>query len=128
MLGMMLMRRRSFGIWLAVRSIVTAVGASVVAVILNHTAMPNLLDGLRDSGQDVPQWLQQVVDLQPLLPWVGVPGVIFGIAAMVLRPLRTPLALLAGLLSVVAIVLVVATLVAAMIPFYQGSQDVLMGS
>jgi hypothetical protein len=126
MLGMMLMRRGSFGVWLAVRSIVTAAAASVVAIVLNRTAMPKLLDELRDSGTDAPSWLQTIVEFQPLLPWVGVPGVILGIAALMLRPLRKPLALLAGLVSVTAIALVVATLVAAMIPFYQSSHDMLM--
>jgi hypothetical protein len=128
MFGMMLTRRGSFGIWLAVRSIVTAAAASVVAIVLNHTAMPSLLEELRDSDMDVPQWLEMIVGFQPLLPWVGLPGVILGIAALMLRPLRKPLALLASLLSVAAIALVVATLVSAMIPFYQSSHDVLMGS
>ena len=126
MLGVMLTRRRSFGLWLAVRSIITAAAASAVAIVLSHTAMPKLIHELRDSGADVPSWLEKIVEFQPLLPWVGLPGVVVGIAALMLRPFRKPLALLAGVLSVAAIVLVVTTLVAAMIPFYQSSQRMLM--
>lgn len=124
--GVFLTTRRAFGVWLAVRSIVTAAAASIVAVVLNQTAMPKLIDELNESGADVPSWLEKIIQFQPLLPWVGLPGVVLGTAALTLRSLRNPLAFLAGLLSVTAIALVVATLVAAMIPFYQSSQQMLM--
>ena len=116
-------RRSSFWTWLAFRSIIAAALAIVVAIIVNRTAMPKLTTEAPTAQSDLPLGLTGLVAHRGLLPLVPVPGLLLGIAALVLRPLRPLLAILATIGCVLAVVLILGTLVGALAPLYQAPAE-----
>lgn len=120
-------RRVKFSTRLAWRSTLTAAVAIVVGVVLARTALPKLASESDGAKTSLPAGLSRLVVKPVLLPYVPVPALLLGIGSLVLRPLRPVLAPLSALLSILAIAILVATLIAAMMPLYQVSHDMGLG-
>lgn len=117
--GFLLRRSGSWPTWLAFRSTVTAAAAIAAGWVVKATALPALTREVGEGGvasTPLPEW---VLALGDWLPLVGVPGLVLGLAAIRLRRFRPPLAVLATIASVGAIVAIVGTLIGLMLPFYQ---------
>lgn len=112
-------RPGSMPLWLAIRSTITAIGAIVAAVVLESTALPKLEGELKAMQAQPPAALAWVTPFQGHLRFVPVPALLLGVAAIVLRPLRRPLAILATIFSILAVAILVGSLVAALAPMYQ---------
>jgi hypothetical protein len=118
--GSMLHRSgRSLWLWLAWRSVLTSVTAAGAAVVLRTAALPALSREIGAMDLDPASMSVQLLKLAKWLPLVGVPGVVFGVAALVNRQARPVLSVLAALASVAAMVAVVGTLIGILVPLYQ---------
>ncbi|MHC4442594.1 MAG: hypothetical protein ACYTF1_10025 [Planctomycetota bacterium] len=104
--------------WLAVRSVATAVIAIVVAIILHKTAIPALVGNYDSNSSNVSTFTQLVIDNQQLLPWIPVPALIVGITAVAIRHSRGILAPVAAITSLIAVIVIVGSLIAVMMPMY----------
>jgi len=120
-------RRASWSMWLAMRSLVTAIGGIAAAFVLSSLAMPHLADHIKEMGADAPQMTRFVMENHRYLPIVPIPALVLGIAAVVFRSLRTLLAPLAAVASIMALVVVVGSLVVAMMPLYSMPKDLMVG-
>ncbi|GMU23891.1 MAG: hypothetical protein AMXMBFR13_39690 [Phycisphaerae bacterium] len=116
--GFLMRRPGSWSTWLAFRSTITAIGAIIVAVVLNNTALPKLDAEVKGVDQKPAALAQYTAQAPRYLPLIPVPAVVFGVAAILLRPFRGPLAILAAIGSVIAIVAIVGTLITALAPLY----------
>jgi hypothetical protein len=112
-------RSGSFSLRLAFRATLTATVAIVAAVIIESTAMPKLETELKGLQRQPPTSLKWAGAFQGRLRYVPVPALVLGIAAIASRRLRPVLAGLATAASLVALVIVVGSLVAALAPMYQ---------
>lgn len=115
-------RRSSFSLRLALRSVLLSAMAIAVASIVSG-ALPKLT--AESKGLDatpVPAG-QYLVAIQDVLPFVPVPGLVFGLAALLFRPLRPIFAVLATVASVAALVLIAGSLLTALAPMYQMPKD-----
>jgi len=121
-------RRVSFSTRLAWRSTFTAAVAIVVAIVLTQTALPKLANEVGGTKADLPVAITRLVVSPGLLPYLPAPAFLLGFAALVFCPLRPVLALLSAATCLIAIIVLVMTLVAAMIPLYQVSQDLGLNS
>lgn len=106
-------------LWLAVRATITAAGAIAAAIIFESMAMPKLETELKAGKLKTPAALAWVAPFQGHLRYVPVPALALGIAAIALRSLRRPLAIAAMALTLAAVVILVASLIAALAPMYQ---------
>ena len=113
----------NFWTWLALRSVLTAGMAIVVAIILNRTAMPRLTAETPTTHANLPSGLSCLLVGRHLLPWIPVPGLLLGLAALALRPLRPILAVLAAIGCLIAVVLIVGALIGALAPLYQAPAE-----
>jgi hypothetical protein len=118
-------RSGSWPMWLAVRSTATAVTGIVVAMFIGSAALPKMAAELQASELQPPAPLGVLVANPQALPMLPVPGLLLGIGAILLRPLRGPLAILAAIASTLAMVLIVGTLVGALVPMYNIPVDLL---
>jgi hypothetical protein len=121
---MFLTRKRrpgGFSLYLAFRSTFTAAGALVAAIILESTALPKLQGELTAMKLKPPAGLAWVVPFQGHLRYVAIPGLALGIAALALRPFRRPLAIAAMVFTLLAVVILVGSLVAALAPMYSAA-------
>jgi hypothetical protein len=118
-------RSGSWPMWLAVRSTATAVTGIVVAMTLGSTALPKLSEELKASDLQPPAPLGVLVANPQALPMLPVPGLLLGIAAIVLRPFRGPLAILSAIAATAAMVLIVGALIGSLAPMYSMSVDML---
>lgn len=118
--GSLFMRRRkSWPVWLAVRSVLTSIMAIIVAVVVNTLASPMLAKQTSELGLDAPGWASMITQMKGVLLFVPVPGLCLGIAALSFRSLRPVLAPLAAIATLLAVMLIVGSLVAAILPMYQ---------
>jgi hypothetical protein len=120
-------RRVGFSTWLAFRSTFMAVMAIVAAVILNQTALPKLALELGSPQVNLPGGLERLLARPAVLPYLPVPGLVLGIGALVLRPLRPILAVLSAGASLIAFLLIVGTLIVSMLPLYHVPKDLSLG-
>ncbi|UCD27597.1 MAG: hypothetical protein JSV03_10820 [Planctomycetota bacterium] len=129
MLGLfMLSGRKSWPIWLAVRSVATSVVGIVVAVILSKLAMPALADQVKElDAAAVPTITEYVLENHVWLPWTPIPALILGVSAIVFRYLRTMLAPIAAITSVAAFVVIVGSLIVVMMPIYSVPKEFGLG-
>lgn len=111
--------RRNFWLWLAVRSTLTGVAATVVAFVLQGTALPKLTQETRELRGPEPAAIKTIGGLGRALPLVPAPAIVLGLAAIILPTFRRILAPLAAVAAVIGLVAVVGTLIAAMLPLYQ---------
>ncbi len=116
-------RRGSWSMWLAVRATTTAVIGIIVALVLQSAALPKLHSESKKLDRHTPSALEWVSVRPAVLPFLPVPAIILGVAAMFLRPVRGVLAALAALLTVIAMVFIVGSLVAGLAPMYQMPPD-----
>ena len=112
-------KKSRWPMWLAVRSVATAVCCIVAAIILHKTALPALAGTIGQIKTNVPEVTHLVIDNHQWLPWIPVPALIIGIAAVILRPIRSILAPLAAITSLIAVIVIVGSLVVAMMPMYR---------
>ena len=117
--GFLLRRPGSWPTWLAFRSTATAASALVAAFILRSTALPKLGGEMSDLGVGPPEAASWLVGMRDWLVILPLPGLILGIGAIVMRSVRPVLAVFAALASAAAILLIVATLAASLVPMYQ---------
>lgn len=115
--------RKILGLGGAIPAIAVSTGVAIVAVLLNRVAIPPLLEQHKAAGATVEGWSKFLLDHHDLLPYVAVPGVVLGLAAIYLRPLRGLLAFLATLATLAAVGALLATLLAGMAPLYQIPAD-----
>jgi hypothetical protein len=120
---MMMLSKRGRKMWFAVRSVVTAIVCIVVAIILHKAAIPALISKGELPESNMSDLTHLVVDNHQWLPWVPVPALILGFAAVVLRPLRGLLVPFAVLASLVAVVVIIGSLIVVMMPMYQSIND-----
>jgi len=119
-------RQRRPGGWttrLAVRSILIAACALFAAYIVDTRALPTLSKETGEAVSHLPTYLRWLVGLRGWLLYVPIPGLVLGVAAVVLRPLRPLLAPLAALASLLAVAVIVGALVVALLPMYQVPAD-----
>lgn len=116
-------RPGGFALYLALRSTFTAAGVLVAAIILESTAMPKLQGEVNAMKLKTPPGLAWAAPFQAHLRYIAIPGLGFGIAALVLRPFRRPLAIAAMIFTLLAVIILVATFAATMAPLYQGAAD-----
>ncbi len=121
--GFLLRRPGAWPTWLAFRSTLTAASAIVVGWIVKTTALPAVAKQASELGTGGLASSDWLVLARDLLPFVGVPGLVLGIAAIAMRPFRPALALLAAFASVAAIIVIVGTLVASILPMYEMPAD-----
>lgn len=117
----MMHRRRSWPLWLAIRAIATGLAGILATVILQSAALPKVQEELRDVRK--PQATSLVLRYQKA--FIAVPGlaVALGVAAIVLRPLRAQLAVLAAIAGVLTLFSAVAMLIAMLGPLYRMPDD-----
>jgi len=122
---------RKPGTWptrMALRSMATAVTAIAAGWAVQAKALPVLTGEVNALGTRGAVDLSSLAAVGPWLPFAGVPGLVLGIAAMLMKPLRPVLAILAVLASLAAVVLVVGSLVASLAPTYNMPRDLDLGS
>ena len=85
--------------------------------------MPTLSKETSEAVSRLPVYLHWFVGLRDWLLYVPIPGLVLGVAALILRPLRPLLAPLAALASLLAVAVIVGTLVIALVPMYQVPAD-----
>jgi hypothetical protein len=121
-------RRR--GQWftrLAFKSTTTSILAIVAAYIVNAMAFPALEREHAEAAKNSSPVLRGLLELRPLLMFLPLPGLVLGVAAIVLRPLRPLLAPLALVASILAVAAIVGVLVAGLAPMYQMPTDLQLG-
>ena len=112
-------RTGSFSLRLAVRATLTAVVAIVAAGVFESRAQSKLQGELTGMHLQPPASLGWLGVFQGHLQYVPVPALLLGVAALVLRPLRPILAPLAMVATLLAVLIVVGSLLAAMAPLYR---------
>ena len=123
MLFMLKRGRRS--LWFAVRSVATAVVCIVVAIILHKIAIP-ALDNMSDQLEtNVPTVTYLIIDNHQWLPWIPVPALVVGIAAVILCPMRCILTPVAVITSLIAVIIVIGSLIVVMMPMYLTMNDLI---
>jgi hypothetical protein len=108
---------------LAFRSTLIAACALVAAYIVDTRALPTLSKEMGEAVSRLPVYLRWLVGLRDWLLYVPIPGLVLGLAALILRPLRSLLAPLAALASLLAVAAIVGTLVVTLMPIYQVPAD-----
>lgn len=106
--------------WLAFRSLATGLVTVPAAFIVKHHGLNALARQQQELGGETPAWLAMTVEWLIFLP---LPGVLLAIAALRLRSLRLPLAVLSMACTLLCTVLIVAALVGSLAPFYQWPAD-----
>ena len=104
--------------WLAVRAVATAIVGIGAAVILNKMAIPALAGQIDQFGSDISPMYKWVMSNHHWLPWIPLPALVLGLAAIMLRSLRNILAPLAAFVSLIAFIVIIGSLVVAMMPMY----------
>jgi hypothetical protein len=117
------MGRRGWAGYLAGKAVALSLAAIVAAFILNRVALPKLAETLHEMHKQPTPFIAFGLQHHGLLPFLPVPGLILGIAAFVLRPLRSLLAPLALLAAVLATGVIVAMLLGSMAPLYEVPRD-----
>lgn len=113
-----------YGHWssyLAAKAIVVSIGAFGVGLALSRLALPGMVDALAGAGSPPPRWAAIALDYHHELPLLGAPGLLLGIAALMFRTFRAPLAVAAMLAAGVATAGILAMLVGTLAPFYDAS-------
>lgn len=123
--GFLVRGRRSFGTWLAFRSTFTAASTLIAAWIVQRTALPALTRESAGTSASSSGLANVVLALRDWLIWLPLPGLLLGVAAIVLTTVRGPLALLAALAAFAAVAALVAVLVFSLAPLYQVPPDLL---
>lgn len=96
----------------------TAIGA---AIALSRLALPKLAEELSGMGSQPPEWVSIALDHHNELPLVGVPGLVLGVAAMMIRPLRSVLAVAAIIAAGLAIAAILLMFIGTLAPLYNAS-------
>lgn len=115
---------RRLGTYLAVRCILVGVGLFLTAAAVGRL-LPMLADQTGDLQSQAPKWAQWVEPFGPWLMVLPVPGLVLAILALLLRPIRGILALAATAVTLAAMAIIVGSLLAGLLPLYQGSEQVL---
>jgi len=117
-------RRRGGGLALrlAIRATLTA-AVAIVAAVMVESAVTRLGGESKGLQRQPPAMLKWAEPFQDRLRYVPVPGLALGIAALLSRRLRPVLAGLAMAASVLAMIIVVASLLAALAPMYQVPEE-----
>lgn len=123
--GFLVRRQGSWALRLALRSTLTAVATIVAGITLSSTALSKLPGEISKLPGPAAESAQKIIALQGYIPWLGVPALVLGIAAMAFKPWRPVLAVLAAVASAAAAIAIVATLVGAMMPLYQQGPEML---
>lgn len=117
---------RLFGpTWLAYRSLATAIGVICAGWILRDVGLPAIAEAAGEEAKGGGGILAWLVQRSAWLPLAGLPAAVLGLAALVLRPMRTPLALLAMVASAVGVAFVVGTLIGSLAPLYKPPADLI---
>ncbi len=116
-------RRGRFATRLAVRSILTGVVAIIVGYFVQSTALNRIRQEEVKPAVNLPPVVSTIAANPGVLPFLPVPGIILGVAAMILRPLRGILASLAALMVALSIAAIIGSLVVALAPMYQMPDD-----
>jgi hypothetical protein len=118
-------KRRGSG-WsmrMAVRSLLTSIGAILIAFFLNASVLPNLATEAESAGTHPPAAVAWLLDVNALMPFVPMLSLVLAVLAIAIRPLRGLLALAASLIAILAVAMIVATLAAALAPLYTAPND-----
>jgi hypothetical protein len=107
--------------YLAGKAIAISGGAIVAAMALSRVALPTLVESLSGMGNQPPEWVLIALQYRSELPLLPLPGLILGVAAIMLRPLRGVLAVAAMLAAGLATAIIVAMLIGSLAPFYDAS-------
>jgi len=70
-------------------------------------------------NRETPSWVFTALEYHAELPFLPVPGLLLGIAALMFKPFRLPLAVLAMIVAVAATAAIVAMLIGGMMPLYE---------
>lgn len=111
--------RRNWSAYLAGKAVAISLVAIVAGVVLNRMALPRLSDALHDLHRQPSPLIAFGLNHRALLPFLPVPGLLLGVSAFVLRPLRPILAPAAMLAAVAATGAIVAMLLGSMAPLYE---------
>ena len=104
---------------MAVKAILLSIVASGAGFVLTRMALPKLADALHVIGHEPSGWVLTGMRFQDVLPILPAPGLVLGIAALMFRPFRPLLAVLAMLVAVAATIVIVALLIGSMAPLYE---------
>lgn len=112
--------RRRWPLVLAVKAMAISVVGLGAGYTVNQLALPRLLEELEGSRKALSPVLSHMLSVRGLLSMSPLAGLLLGLAAIGLKPLRTPLALLAMVAAIGSVAAIVGMLVLAMMPLYQG--------
>ncbi len=120
---MILGRRKAPGAWsrwLAIKSLITGIVMIPAVIVVKQYGLNVLAE--QGEGLDVTPlpWVEPIIANFYVLP---LPGLALAVFALILRPVRLPLAVLSLVLTLFGVLLVVAALVGSLAPFYQVPQD-----
>jgi hypothetical protein len=115
------MQSSSWSAYLAGKAIAISGAAIVAAMVLSRMALPMLVDSLSGMDKEPADWILIALQYSNGLPLLPVPGLVLGVAAMMLRPLRGVLAVLAMIASGLSAAIIVAMLMGTLAPFYDTS-------
>jgi len=116
---MIFLTQRNWSAYLAGKAIALSVVAIGAAVVLTRMALPRLIESLNGAGREVSPLIALGLEHRSLLPFLPIPGLLLGVAAFILRPLRSPLAILAMIVAVVSTAAIIGLLLGSMAPLYQ---------
>lgn len=107
---------------LAGKAIAISLAGIGAALALSRLALPKVVSVLSEMGQKPADWILLALDYRDELPLLPVPGLLLGIAALMFRPMRGPLAFLAIVAAGLATAGIVAMLIGSIAPFYDASR------
>ncbi len=120
-------RRRSFSLRLAMRSLITSLVAMAAGYVVQG-ALPKLASEAAGADSVLPAQLESLLQVAGgHLVYVPLPALALALAALVLRPLRLILALLAAAAALLALVVIAGSLIAGLAPMYQIPKDLMAG-
>lgn len=99
----------------------------MAAVLLNQFGFQNLVHEVKNAPTETPAWSMMLLENRGLLPYLPVPGLILSLLALMMRPLRGLLAMLAMFATILSVLVIVATLLAGIVPLYQLPNDMGFG-
>jgi len=109
---------RNWSVYLAFKAVAISLAAIVAAIALSRLALPKLVEAMHGMGTKPPDWVLLALDYRSELPLLPVPGLLLGIAAILFRPFRGLLAIVALLAAALVTLAIVAMLIGSLTPFY----------
>lgn len=103
---------------LAYRALIAAIGTFIAASAIQTFAAPSIRDEVDPAAIERSGLARAAVQLEPWLIWLCVPGFVLAVAAIVLKPLRFSLAVLAMLMIGGATLAIFVTLFGSLAPLY----------